>query len=58
MSASINADELKRCSFNVWGFKQGEMVSLMICYSPVFRSSHLAMAGPAAPPATLQAIRA
>ena len=30
MSAPIDADELKRYSFNVWGFKQGEMVSLMI----------------------------
>ena len=30
MSATIDPDELKRYSFNVWGFKQGEMVSLMI----------------------------
>ena len=30
MSNSIDPDELKRFSFNVWGFKQGEMVSLMI----------------------------
>lgn len=27
---NIDPDELKRYSFNVWGFKQGEIVSLMI----------------------------
>ena len=26
----IDPDELKRYSFSVWSFKQGEMVSLMI----------------------------
>ena len=30
MTARIDPDELKRFSFNVWNFKQGEMVSLMI----------------------------
>ena len=30
MTAPIDPDELKRFSFNVWNFKQGEMVSLMI----------------------------
>ena len=30
MTARIDPDELKRYSFNVWNFKQGEMVSLMI----------------------------
>ena len=30
MNTAIDPDELKRYSFNVWGFKQGEMVSLMI----------------------------
>ena len=58
MGASIDPDGMKRLSFNVWGCKQSQMVSLMACYSPIFRSSHLAMTGPAAPPATLQAIRA
>ena len=30
MTARIDPEELKRYSFNVWNFKQGEMVSLMI----------------------------
>ena len=30
MTERIDPDELKRFSFNVWNFKQGEMVSLMI----------------------------
>jgi len=30
MSEAIDQDELKRYSFNVWSYKQGEMVSLMI----------------------------
>ena len=30
MTARIDPDELKRFAFNVWSFKQGEMVSLMI----------------------------
>ena len=29
-TAELDADELKRYSFSVWSFKQGEMVSLMI----------------------------